>query len=202
MAEMIYRIILWIINITRSFMYWLFTLNFSIEHFQAYDRRYHSLRPTHWGRVTHICVSKLTIICSYNDLLPGQHQAIISTSAGILLIGPLGTNFSEILIEIYVFIQENEFENVVRKVAAFLSWLQCVKQVQHLDQQHRGVPVIWKEFPWDMNIMLWFSPDCILIGQCQEVYGPLNSLSDSWCLLRATLLAALALRQSHQGNFQ
>ena len=37
---------------------------------------------THWGRVTHICVW---------------------ISAGILLIGPLGVNFSEILIEIKIF---------------------------------------------------------------------------------------------------
>ena len=34
---------------------------------------------------------------------PGWHQAIIWTNAGILLIRPLGTNFSEILIEIYSF---------------------------------------------------------------------------------------------------
>ena len=58
---------------------------------------------THWGRVTHICVNKLTIIGSGNGLLPGRRQAIIWTNAGILLIGPLGTNFSEILIEIYTF---------------------------------------------------------------------------------------------------
>ena len=58
---------------------------------------------THWGRVTHICVSKLTIIGSDNGLLPGWHQAIIWISARILLIGPLGTNFSEIYIEILVF---------------------------------------------------------------------------------------------------
>ena len=58
---------------------------------------------THWGRVTHICVGKLTIISSYNGLSPGRRQAIIWTSAGIVLIGPLGTNFSEILIEINTF---------------------------------------------------------------------------------------------------
>ena len=40
---------------------------------------------THWGRVTHICVSKLTIIGSDNDLSPGRHQAITWTNAGILL---------------------------------------------------------------------------------------------------------------------
>ena len=53
----------------------------------------------HWGRVTHICVGKLTIIGSDNGLSPERRQAIIWTNAGILLIGPLGTNFSEILIE-------------------------------------------------------------------------------------------------------
>ena len=43
------------------------------------------------------------IIGSDNGLSPGRRQAIIWTSVGILLIGPLGTNFSEILIEMYAF---------------------------------------------------------------------------------------------------
>ena len=55
---------------------------------------------TQWGRVTHICVSDLTIIGPDNGLSPGRRQAIIRTNAGILLIRPLGTNFSEFLIEI------------------------------------------------------------------------------------------------------
>ena len=58
---------------------------------------------THWGRVTQICVVKQTIIGSDNGLSPGRRQAIIWTNAGILLIGPLGTNFSEILIGIQTF---------------------------------------------------------------------------------------------------
>ena len=58
---------------------------------------------THWGRVTHICISRLRIIVSNNGLSPGWCQAIIWTNAGILLIGPLGTNFYEILIKIYTF---------------------------------------------------------------------------------------------------
>ena len=53
--------------------------------------------------MTHICINKLTIIGSDNGLSPGRRQAIIWTNAGILLIGPLGTNFSEILIEIITF---------------------------------------------------------------------------------------------------
>ena len=58
---------------------------------------------THWGRVTHICVSKLTTIGSDNSLSPGRRQAIIWTNDGILLIRTLGTNFSEILSEIRSF---------------------------------------------------------------------------------------------------
>ena len=58
---------------------------------------------THWGRVTHICVTYLTIIASDNGLSPSRRQAIIWTNAGILLIRSLGTNFSEILIEIHIF---------------------------------------------------------------------------------------------------
>ena len=37
---------------------------------------------THWGRVTYICVSKLTIIGSDNDVSPDRRQAIIWTNAG------------------------------------------------------------------------------------------------------------------------
>ena len=58
---------------------------------------------THWARVMHMCVSKLTTIGSDNGLSPGRRQAIIWTNAGILLIQTLGTIFSEILREIYTF---------------------------------------------------------------------------------------------------
>ena len=51
----------------------------------------------------HICISKLSIIGSYNVLLPSLCQAIIWINAGILLIRTLGTNFSEILNEIHTF---------------------------------------------------------------------------------------------------
>ena len=53
--------------------------------------------------MTHICVSNPTIIGSNNGLSPIRRQAVIGTNAGILLIQPLGTNFSEMLIEIHIF---------------------------------------------------------------------------------------------------
>ena len=48
--------------------------------------------------MTHICVGNLTIVGLDNGLPPGRRQAIIWTNARILLIGPLGKNFSEIVI--------------------------------------------------------------------------------------------------------
>ena len=69
---------------------------------------------THWGRVTHICVSKLAIIGSDNGLSPERRQAIIWTNAGLLLIGPLGTNFSEFLVEILIF----SFKKMLLKVSS------------------------------------------------------------------------------------
>ena len=58
---------------------------------------------THWSRVTHICVGNLPIIGSDNGLSSDRRQAIFWTNAGKFLIGPLGTNFSEILIKIITF---------------------------------------------------------------------------------------------------
>ena len=59
---------------------------------------FNSLRPS--DAYMHICVGNLTII----GLSPGRRQAITWTNVGILLIGPLGTNFSEMLIEIHTFL--------------------------------------------------------------------------------------------------
>ena len=77
---------------------------------------------THWGRVTHICVSELSILGSDNGLSPARRRAIIWTNAGILLIGPLGTNFSEILIEILVF----SFKKMRLKVSSAKGWPFCL----------------------------------------------------------------------------
>ena len=76
------------------FIYWA-----NVENMFAFF--YHL--STHWGQVMHICISNLTTIGSDNGLSPGRRQAIIWTDAAALLIGPLGTNFSEILIAILTF---------------------------------------------------------------------------------------------------
>ena len=88
---------------------------------------------THWGWVTHICISKLTIIGSDNGLSPDRLQAIIWTNAGLLLIGPLGTNFSEILIEILTFsLKKMRLKSVVCETAAILSQPQCVNAPSYI----------------------------------------------------------------------
>ena len=81
-----------------------------------------------------ICVSKLTITGSDNGLTPGRRQAIIWTNAGMLLIGPLGTNFGEILIEIYKFsLKKMHLKMSSRKLAAILSRPQFVNSLAFRD---------------------------------------------------------------------
>ena len=60
------------------------------------DYLYHLSLITDRGQATHICVSNQNIIGSDN----GRRQTIIWTDDGMLLIGTLGTNFSEMLIDI------------------------------------------------------------------------------------------------------
>ena len=91
---------------------------------------------THWGKVAHICASNLTIIGSDNGLSSGQHQAMIWTNAGILLIGPLRTN-SEILIKIQTF----SFNKKHLKVSS----------------------VQWQPFCFDFNELMHFLE---LVSQC------------------------------------
>ena len=94
----------------------------------------------HWGRVTHICVSNLTTIGSDNGLLPGRCQTIIWTIGGIVLLGPMGINFSEILIEI----SASSFKEMYLKVSS-AKW-----RLFHL-----GSNVLIKHthfVPWNWNI--------------------------------------------------
>ena len=89
------------------------------------------LRPlwalTHSGPVTHICVSIITIIGSDNGLLPCRCQAlsepvleIVNWAIGKKLKWKCNRG-------VCIFILENEFENVVWKMAAILSQSQFVK---------------------------------------------------------------------------
>ena len=67
----------------------------NVSHKKLFSANIITIDLIHWGRVTHICVGKIIIIGSDNGLSPDRRQAIIWTNAGLLLIGPLGINFSE-----------------------------------------------------------------------------------------------------------
>ena len=70
----------------------------------------------------HICVSKLIIIGLDNGLLPSHRQTIIWTNAGILLIWPFRNKIQwNINRDIYIFIQENEFQYVACEMLTILS---------------------------------------------------------------------------------
>ena len=100
----------------------------------------------HWSQVTRICVSRLAIIGSINGLSPGRRQAIIWTSAGILLIAPLIRNS-------HIFIQENALKNAVCEMAAILFRPQCVNilsnsegyRSKHL-REHRIESLHWSKW--------------------------------------------------------
>ena len=109
---------------------------------------------THWGWVTHICVGKLTIIGSDNGLWPEQRQAIIWTNAGILLIGPLGTNFSEVLIQSQTFsLKKMHLKMPSAKCCSFRLGLNVLK-LNH-NKQPRVHP--WRHFMGSRHQMETFS---------------------------------------------
>ena len=139
-----------------------------------------SLRPT-WPSDTYLCIGNLTIIGSDNGLSPGWCQANIWTIAGILLIGPLGTHFSEILIEIYTFsFKKMHFKQSFCEMTAILSLAQCVNetgpyfpnqhvmktcylQVRYYGAINQGVPQGSELLPWGLADWPW-DIDCLTVS--------------------------------------
>ena len=71
---------------------------------------------------------------------PDRRQAIIWTNDGLLLIGPLGTNFSEISIEILTF----SFKKMRLKVSSAKRWPFCLSlNVLKYQRLCYGFPVKW-----------------------------------------------------------
>ena len=81
---------------------------------------------THWGRVAHMYVSKVTNIGSDKGMSPGRREAIIWTNAGIFLIRTSGTNFSKILSKMYAFsFKKMYLQMALRNGGNFVSALMC-----------------------------------------------------------------------------
>ena len=110
-------------------------------------------RLTHWGRVTHICVGNITIIGSDNGLSPGRRQDIIWTNAKLLFFGPLGTNFSEILIEILTF----SFKKMRLKVSS----------------------AKWRPFCLGLNVLNHLYMLGVVTDQCTSMYKRIQRFRES-----------------------
>ena len=81
-----------------------------------------SLRPSD----TYMCHSAVpvnyAIIGSDNGLLPCWHKATVWSNVGILFIGPLGTNFTEISITINI----SSFKKMHLKMSSVKWWPRCL----------------------------------------------------------------------------
>ena len=125
---------------------------------------------THWGPVMHICISKITIIGSDNGLSPGWCQAIIWTNAGILLFGPLVTNFNE---NSYIFIKENPFENVLASM--------CKTPIKVFDNKNLLAFDCWAFaiYP-DRHRWLWGYPAEFVTALWHFGYRHIHHISVTW----------------------
>ena len=139
---------------------------------------------THWGRVTHICVSELTIIGSDNGLSPGRRQAIIWNNAGLLLIESSGTNFSEISIGIKTFLFKKMHLNMSSaKWRPFCFGLNVL--IYGMYSRYRIV-VVNSFRPSDAYMLQWSIPSLVHITGCRLAGAkPLSDQSwniDNWNL--------------------
>ena len=118
---------------------------------------------SHRGRVTHISIGDLTITASDNGLSPDRCQAIISTNAGILLIGPLGTNFREILMEIHTF----SFKQMHLKRSSAKWWLFClylnVLKVHGTDDKYWNYPTFYVIYTRGFTWAFFYHRSCIFL---------------------------------------
>ena len=106
----------------------------------------------------HKCVSKLTIIGSDNGLLPGPRQAIVWTNAWLLLTGPLGTNFNEILIKIHIFL----FKKMHLKMAS-VKWRPYCASVNVLIETRMTISMTYM---YQQASMHWCRYDIFTVAFC------------------------------------
>ena len=138
-----------------------------------------------------ICISQLNIIGPDNGSSPCWCQAIIWINAGILLIGPLGTNFSRILIEIHTFsfkkmhwkmssakwrpfcIGLNVLKNPMDNMLHFLSWF---KSWYNLDMMNFSADYLY----FELVSCIYF---CLLICDENDLFKgtSIEWVIWSWC---------------------
>ena len=134
--------------------------------------------------MTHLCVGKSTIIGSDNGLSPGRRQAIIWTNAGILLIEPVGTNFSEILIGIQIFsFTKMRLKMSSAKWRPFCLGLNVITaSYSEVHRKHLGLHVYWSWSCKHLHVLQKFlMPSQYLYGPC-KVDAWVKSMFPAWII--------------------
>ena len=141
-----------------------------------------------------MCVSKMTILGSDNGLSPGRCQTIIWANPGIVnwtLGNKLQWNLNW---NLYIFIQQNVFENVFRKMATILFLTQCVKFLQLIQrlgtckfhQLHAQYSIELQRLD---NLTWWYqdsSPSLIYMVFPWKIYVVAAGLYKQFCLRKST----------------
>ena len=127
---------------------------------------------THWGRVMHVFVNKLTIIGSDNGLSPDRCQGIIWTNAGILLTWTLGTNFTEMLSKIQTFsFKKMHLINMIMLIMLLMGLMRKQKVMFH---RQKNPPQFDKEhltkFLLSLTVRM-ISLSCIWTSAWLKLYG-------------------------------
>ena len=105
----------------------------------------------------------LTIIGSDNGLAPGWHQTIIWSNAGILLIEPLGTTFSEIVIEIQtISLKKIHLKMSCAKCCAFRLGLNVLTLIMTLCIYKTVIKRNWQNTYHEKNSPPWFKYTVIM----------------------------------------
>ena len=104
--------------------------------------------------MTYTCVNKLTTIGSDNGLSLGRRQAIIWNNVGILLIGHLGTNFSENQIEILTFsFKKMRLKMSSGKWRSFCLGLNVLRYVGfHNNKLECDIWIGWLQYIWSAKL--------------------------------------------------
>ena len=117
--------------------------------------------------IMHVCIEverriyasvTKSIIGSDNGLSSGRRQAIILNNDGILLIGPLGTNFSEILIEILTTSLKKCVWKCRLRNGSHLSRPQCVDKLTlicDMSQKRWSLTAEWKHKAYEKHMELY-----------------------------------------------
>ena len=107
-----------------------------VKHNHYVTPRQRILLPTGWLKMSAFPSTRL--VGSDNGLSPGRRQSIIWTNDRMLLIGPLGTNFSEVLIKIYTFsFKKTLLKMLYGKWRPYFLGLNVLAELAHC-----GVPVV------------------------------------------------------------